>query len=261
MSKKPKEEVASGFATQVEQAVLSHRLAEYPQLAEQLFSDLGLDYYYKQFMETAFPFRSEGKQVYHGIAHSLQVALNCYEGALHQHFTTREKKMALVAGLYHDANHTQGEQCDASNIHFALASLRSANDHCPEHQRFKPEELQVMVEAIRLTEYPYKVKDTKHPLGRLLRDADAMTLYTEDPDLLLDLFQGLINEINTPLGWRTNQGATMEEFCQRQSEFVTRQQWNTQWAKMKAFKRNWPQAGRRLIHMLQVSARRGWIPK
>lgn len=250
MSKKPKPVAIDGFATKVEVAVQEYRLAEYPQLARQLFADMGLEYFYDYFMENSFKYQPQDKKAYHSFAHSIQVALNCYEGALYGHLSTREKKMLLVAGLFHDANHTQGEQTDPSNIHFALSSLRVANDYCPEHLKFKPDELQQMVEAIRLTEYPYKVKETKNVFGKIIRDADAMTLYTEDPDLLTDLFIGLVNEMNAPRRWY-GESVTMAEFIRKQSEFVTRQTWNTGWGKMKAFKRNWPQAGRRLTHLLK----------
>lgn len=251
MSKKLKAEVTSGFATKVEVAIQEYRLAEYPELAGQLFADLGLEYFYDYFMEHSFQYQPRDKKVYHGHAHSVQVALNCYEGALYNHLTTREKKMIVVAGLFHDANHTQGEQTDPSNIHFALSCFRVANDYAPEHVKFKEEEAQMIIETIRLTEFPYKVKAPKSVFAKIIRDADMMSLYTEDVDLLADLFVGLFNEANAPRRWY-GEALTLQEFCQKQVEFTSRLGWYTSWGKVKAFKRNFPHAAKRMVHVLRV---------
>lgn len=254
MSKKQKQAVTSGFASKVEAAVQSYRLAEYPELARQLFADLGLEYFHDYFMEHSFKQQPKDKKAYHSFAHSLQVALNCYEGALYNHLTSREKKMILVAGLYHDANHTQGEQSDASNIHFAVSCLRVANDYAPEHVKFKEDELQLIIETIRLTEYPYKVKAPKSVFAKIIRDADMMSVYTEDIDLLTDLFVGMYCEANAPRRW-IGESLTLEEFCQRQVEFTSRLGWYTSWGKVKSFRRNYPEAAKRMVHVLRIAGR------
>ena len=256
MSKKHKTApVTSGFETALNKYVDGYALADHPELCPELFNRLGLDGYYTFFVEHGY---NKKPGTYHGLTHSLQTALNCYEGGLYAHLNNSELKTVVVAGLYHDARHSQGMHSDRFNVQEAIRTLETAHTFTPEHQRLKKDELTACIDAIKLTEYPYKAKKTSSTLGRVLRDADMMALYTSDPDDLLDLFLGLINEINLGLA-RSHMGGhdyadmSIDAFCEQQARFVTGLEWNTSWGKLKAFTRNWPQAGRRLNHLLQLA--------
>ena len=248
-------ETVSGFEKLLNDSVDSYTLADHPELVPLIFNRLGVEGYYTFFLEHGY---NKKPGTYHGLMHSLQTALNCYEGGLYAHLNNSELKTLVVAGLYHDARHSQGMHSDRFNVQEAIRALETAHDFTPEHQRLKKDELAAAIEAIKLTEYPYKAKKTSSTLGRVLRDADMMALYTTDPDDLLDLFLGLINEINLGLA-RSHMGGhdyadmSIDAFCEQQARFVTGLEWNTSWGKLKAFTRNWPQAGRRLNHLLQLA--------
>lgn len=258
MSKQRKAQSVSGwFETTLNKAVDSHTLMDHPDLLQGIFNRVGLDAYYDYYVEHGQQRRPAGEThpIYHGQSHSFQVALNCYEGGLYSGLSNKELRTLLAAALFHDACHTRGLHSDAINIDNALRCFSHAQDAAPEHQRLKPEEYQEAKDLIKLTEYPYKVKKTTSTLARILRDADVMTAYTSDVDLLTELFLGLIAEAG--IGWEHNgrfyggSKESIDSFREKQKKFVTLMEWNTAWAKIKAFKRDWPQAGRRLDLLLQ----------
>jgi len=241
------------------QAVDTLTLQDHLELVKPLYNRLGLDTYLEYFIEhgQSSRARTDHSLAYHDTTHSYQVALNCYEGGLYSGISNKELRVLMVAGLFHDANHTRGKHGDAVNIDNALRCMDAANRMAPEHQRLKPEEFLEARELIKYTEYPYKAKKISSTLGRILRDADMMALYTTDADTLLELFLGLINETMTiwhftRVGERF-QGtqASIDEFWQKQRRFISMMEWNTSWGKIKAFKRNWPYAGRRLQLLLE----------
>lgn len=248
--------ITGAFEEALNKYVDGRMLADHPELLPGLFNRLGLDAYLNYFLE------STAKEVpghYHGKDHTFQVALNAYEGALYSGFSNKEVRTILVAALFHDAEHSCGQYSDVYNISLATQALKRCHKATPVHQQLKEDELQEALTAIQLTEFPYKVKKTNNAIGKVLRDADVMTIYTADPDLLVDLLKGLWQE-QILLAERTKfdyKGMTLAQFIEGQKKFVLTFEWQSSWGKIKAFKRNWPQAGRRANQLLELSDK-GW---
>lgn len=263
MSKRRSNEpVIGSFDTALNKAVDSLTLMDHQDMVQGLFNRVGLDAYYDYYVEHGQQprLRDDTGPVYHGQTHTFQVALNCYEGGLYSGVSNKELRTLMVAGLFHDARHTRGIHGDMVNIDNALRCLHAAHALAPEHQRLKPEEYEEAKGLIRLTEFPYKAKKTTSALGRILRDADMMGLYTSDTDTLTDLFLGLFAEGRTSWDHRNRYldsvEPTLANFAAQQKSFGSLLEWNTSWGKIKAFKRNWPQAGRRLQLVLQHAQRK-----
>ncbi len=220
----------------------THCLADHPELIEELFATRGLSEYFDFYVKDSERYPQD---FYHAKAHSFQVALNCFEGGLYSGVSNSEMKVLLVAGLFHDARHSQGTYSDRYNVPTAQDALRVAHQYAPAHHKLSSEELRQAMQAIGCTHYPY-VKNVKETLDKIIRDADMMSMYCKNDDVLLPMFKGLIKEINV----QREKDMSVAMFCENQATFATGIQWNTQWGKLKSIHKNWPQTSRSLCKKL-----------
>lgn len=245
----------SSFDTNLYKYTDSLTLADHTDVTAELFANRGLAEYYELFCT----FHKNGPtNVYHGNEHAFMTALNCFEGALYSKCTTSEIKSLLVAGLYHDARHSQGKYSDKYNVELAKSCLMACHAQVPVHHQLKEKELRAAIQAISNTQYPYLVKNVSATECRVLRDADMMATYCADKAKRLGLFMGLLGEINTGRDHRYDESKPLSipEFCEQQTVFASTMAWNTQWAKMKSSRLNWPLLSRQLIHDLHTEATR-----
>jgi hypothetical protein len=249
---------ASQFDTALYEKTDSLTLANHPELASQLFAQRGLTEYYSRFLDL----HPNDSLFYHSQDNAVMTALNCFEGALYSRCSTSEIKVLLVAGLYHDAAHLYGNYPEAHNIANAKACLKKIHlNDVPKHHALTDSELTLAISAIDSTAFPHATKLAKGDVNRILRDADAMTLYCSDKVKKLRLFEGLLFETHTrqskTTAWDSTHGAemSMATFCEQQEKFAGEIVWNTHWGKMKAFNLNWPQKNKELCFDLKNKRR------
>lgn len=232
--------ISTGIATMT----LSHKKDILPHI----FESLDLKEYYEAFeaVDDVFVPRSmnpdqEPIASYHNKLHMKAVALNCYE-AMHStltEFSKEDKQALMVAALYHDQKHTRIAGHDSVNIGIALKALDdvhgSVNYKIPTKAYVKAQKL------IRHTEYPYVVASNhiSDPLSLIIRDADLMMSYEQD-DVALELHMGLFNELNQKRQYANQSELSIVDFIEGNTKFLQKVEWNTRWARNKAFKYNFP---------------------
>jgi len=142
---------------------------------------------------------------YHNAYHTYCLVLNCFEGAFYERLFDDNRRILILAGLFHDFDHTEGREEDKVNIRKAIFGLSTAKKYARNNHCFiTDEEFEVACELIRVTKYPYD-REPETPLERIIRDADLMQPYEEDPTVLRKQFLGLKAEIEVRRPVMTNE--------------------------------------------------------
>lgn len=191
---------------------------------------------------------------YHNVFHTKIVVLSALEGALRSGYAVEDKMVRVLctAALFHDANHRQGEPVkgvyerfnDVYNIECAIEMFNRAQLVLAEKkskQLLNNDQAQEVRELIRCTQYPYRPRQSVSEIGKILLDADMMTIYCEDEKLRTALMLGLCNESSKRIP------TSYKEFYEKQQVFARSVKWNTKWAENKAFQHNWLKLSRELI--------------
>lgn len=131
---------------------------------------------------------------YHNLNHLLTVTRHCYEALEYMDMGYNEyREHLLMAALFHDYNHSMGEQKDDVNVGLAKREL----------QKFIEEEnielsIPFMWEVLDATQYPYVIPSKELNIyQRILRDADLMQIY--EYDWLKQNIFGLSEEMKIPV--------------------------------------------------------------
>lgn len=190
---------------------------------------------------------------YHNAYHTKLVVMNAIEGALRMGYALEDKmvRVLAIAALFHDANHRQGEPVkgayerfnDVYNIEQAIEQFNRAQlvlGQNKSKQRLPDSLYSDVVQLIRCTQYPRRPGQTVTEIGKILLDADLMTMYCEDDKLRNVLIKGLCLEANKRIP------TEFDEFYETQQAFARSVVWNTRWAELKALKRNWLKLSREL---------------
>lgn len=120
---------------------------------------------------------------YHNLNHTLCVIKNVYYLANQENCTKKETKNLVLAAIYHDFNHSQGEKKDDENIKEAIKSLKKY-----------VEDTEEIEELIKATQYPYIIEDKDlSNLQKIIRDADLMQ--TLEDDFIQQVIIGLSTEL------------------------------------------------------------------
>ncbi len=202
--------------------------------------------HFGQWNDNLYVDRYANVQSYHNKNHCISVALNCYEGVMSAaYFKTEDRIALLLAGLFHDVQHGQGSSIssdgkdDRVNVNQALFSFDDA--HKDVEHKVNTEIYKKVNYLIKSTEYPYIVQNSKlvSDTAKIIRDADFMNVYEFD-EIAVKQLMGLYNENCVNRSLKYNRELTPEEFIENNSLFLQKMKWNTQWARLKAFKLNYP---------------------
>jgi hypothetical protein len=190
---------------------------------------------------------------YHSNYHAICVALNCYEGAWHQKLSESETKTVVLAGIFHDFNHSGGTFSDDENIKRAVLGLSQA--HIPEVRRslssnykpnLLPDEFEQTVQTLVITKYPFE-KEPVTIMEQIIRDADLMQPYEQDDKVLKNQYHGLLTEIERTYPMKF----TANEFAAGQLSWLNDNvTWYSDWGKNKALKFNWNVTKQRLFEIM-----------
>ncbi len=154
---------------------------------------------------------------YHNIRHMLHVTVACYRACEYYKYKRMERRgmrNLLIAGLFHDFNHSGMYGADDLNLERAVRGLKECI--LPDDEPFCDE----IVGIMRPTEYPYKLptKDISF-LAQILRDADVC-------QALSDVW---IQQVVYGLG--AELGKSPEEMLKAQLVFLGNLEFHTGWGK------------------------------
>lgn len=170
---------------------------------------------------------------YHDWFHIIVTTLNAVEGCVINKVSDSEMRCCVIAALHHDVNHSVGIDTDNVNIKAALNTFKNSCEVLECLENITEQEISLVKECIRATEFPWKKYSKLSTCSKILRDADLMGVYLKDNEALATLFTGLYNE-----GKYTY--TSMEHFLSAQEKFRVMVKWNTRWASTKAVTSNWP---------------------
>lgn len=196
---------------------------------------------------TFFEEQNLSTALYHDTYHAHCVVLNCYEGACFENLPFLETRALLLGALFHDFNHSGGVLPDEENIKLALEGLERAQ---LKHRYYcdvplSDEELELAEQAIRITKYPYEAEPITLA-QQIIRDADLMQPYEEDPSVLREQYLGLKSELELTRGHLE----ALDFVNGMRSWLDEHVRWHTNWAVEKAKVRGWAEIKQRLVGVL-----------
>lgn len=176
--------------------------------------DGDLRYYFK------IAFNAKNVQApYHNFRHMLHVTMLCtsalefYKGTRYE-LSGREARELLIAGLFHDFDHTGRTGNDDLNIEYALRGLEK---HLLLHDQPSIDRIRGMIKG---TQFPYVIDASALSLGgKILRDADASQAFSVA--WIQQVIFGLAEEM----------GTTPLQVLQSQKKFLGKIEFHTDWAK------------------------------
>lgn len=149
----------------------------------------------------------------HVVTHVLRL---CYQACLfyQSQLSRRERRNLLIAGLFHDFNHSGNCENDHLNIRTAIEAL---NRHILEEDRPHLAEIEA---TIRVTEFPYTVTNPGLTLlQQIIRDADLSQAWSDN------WFQQVI------LGLSREWQKAPLEVLREQVDFLNKLRFYTDWAR------------------------------
>jgi len=128
---------------------------------------------------------------YHNLHHMLTVMKYCEAGARYHSLNGKIRANLLVAALFHDFNHTQGEKSDKINVELAIEGVKTWYNSNALNSGVN---LNKVVEIIKATEYPYVIEAVDLTLEQsIIRDADLMI--SLESDWMNNMIIGLMDEM------------------------------------------------------------------
>ena len=233
---------------EVFELINSHTLADNLDKAADVIKHLKITAYANHFLAT----NVENKNVYHSYLHSIVTMLNCYEGIMHcaEGGDTQKVQAIVLAGLFHDSKHLCGKTTsDKENIKLAVSSLEDAHDTVDQGTRVDASVLELAIDLIKCTEYPYTRKEPKSELHAIIRDADLMGIYLSDNTLKKSLIEGLYSEIQINRAHNYDDAMTRVAFYMGQQAFWNGVKWNSRYARIKSIKLNHPAKVRQWLEL------------
>jgi len=234
---------------EVQRCIDNYTLSRNTHLLSHIFKRYGIAQYLELFDrwdDNLYLYKDRVVQSYHNKSHCISVALNCYEGVMNSaHLKTDDRISLLLAGLFHDYQHTRGgnprQQChsDSVNIQNALYGLDDV--HKDVTSKVNAEIYKKTRHLITSTQHIQKGTQTKNPneTVKIIRDANNMVLY-DMFDIVINQLTGLFNEKCIENDLLFNREISLNEFIEANKERLQKIKWNTQWARLKAFKHNHP---------------------
>lgn len=133
---------------------------------------------------------------YHNLNHMLVVLKHCYNALFYLRTPLEDVNKCeglLLAALFHDFNHSMGENNDEHNVNEAKLGL------CDFVVKNNVElDINFMCEIINATQYPYVIKpEDLNIYQAIIRDADLCQNF--EPDWLKQIVLGLSSEMKIPI--------------------------------------------------------------
>lgn len=153
---------------------------------------------------------------FHNIGHLLCVLSRTYGGAVYHEIKYSEMVELMLAALWHDYGHSQGEKDDIHNV----AVARDAVTKFLVENPIDGIDHNIVADIIRTTQFPYVEKGEDLNLrNAILRDADLMVCLEDD--WIQTLMFGLCKELDR----------NMAEMITGQTDFLGSVEMATDWGK------------------------------
>lgn len=174
----------------------SHNTAIRKHRFNQVLAHLHLTDLYQWFIHNQTPQRCP--KGYHSIVHTELTVLNTWGMLAFTYLLDKFKAAAIIAALFHDFGHSQGDLPDTDNVEIAAKAAEQALDcffvdcswkHC---EHFLKQEVPAL---IRKSVWPRELSIKEDPVASILADADLMSIYDESEGL--NLWEGLFEELWT----------------------------------------------------------------
>lgn len=173
---------------------------------------------------------------YHNQSHIMNMCNTITEIYLNDNnVTKKEYELLLLAALFHDMNHSQGELSDDLNIKIALESFDDfINKIDPTlcknetHSSYASiymlkQEYETVIELIKTTQYPYVV-EVETESQKIMRDADLSQIFNYNSNFGHNVC-GLKIELAKDMSW--------SEFMENNNKFVENVVFDTDYMKNK----------------------------
>ena len=129
---------------------------------------------------------------YHHLNHMLRVMGFCNEACKYHRIEGKSRINLLVAALFHDYNHSQGELSDGENVKAAIEGVKKW--YASNEMNQTSVNLNKVIDIIKATEYPYVIKKEDLTLVQgIIRDADLMPAL--ETDWMGNIIVGLATEM------------------------------------------------------------------
>lgn len=160
---------------------------------------------------------------YHNLNHLLTVTKAVYDGMQAEGLGKDDKlKEMLLAGIFHDFNHSAGKKTDDKNITDAKKGLREFL----EEEKIEADS-DFIDKVLDATQYPYVIDSDKlNEYQKIIRDADIVQVMMYN--WIHQSVFGLSQELNM----------SFVDFIQAQKKFLANTEFNTSWGK-KLKEENW----------------------
>lgn len=232
-------------------------------MALDVIKNFSLEDLYITFLE----YNKSGQAPYHNNQHTREMICNCHEGAAYYKLSDYCQNILIVAAMFHDFNHTAGQETtDDINIKNAIEGFIEHS----KYEKFSARFIWDVCHLIAATEYPYKESDewntssnirnieeqleygcewseTLTLLKAIICDANVMTIYQEDKDILGKQLAGLYQEMSI------KSNISKEDFVKGCTDFYYKYKFRTDWALDKAGyrKKTWQYHARKAIIVLE----------
>lgn len=155
-----------------------------------LYLDLIKEYELNNDFKNLVQHNKGNKNLYHNLQHTLDVVKNISILCELQNRPTGVTRLLMIAGIYHDFNHSGGLLPDSDNI---VEALNAVDMYCTASDEDKT----FIKELIKCTEYPFKQDLVLNEYQMIIRDADLMQCL--EKNYLQHVLIGLSIELkNTP---------------------------------------------------------------
>jgi hypothetical protein len=159
---------------------------------------------------------------YHSLMHMLYVTKNLYMACIYYKYDKNLAKnyvSILLAGLFHDMNHSMGKEKDDYNIKQAIKAFNDFYDRNPDPKINK----ELVENMIYATQYPYVIDEKDLSLEqKIIRDADL--LMGKEDNWFDTIFIGLGTEMNVDY----------KDLAEGNIKFYKNIKWHSEWGEMMA---------------------------
>lgn len=165
---------------------------------------------------------------YHNWYHTTTMINRCYEAGLYHDLDYHALKHLCIAALFHDYDHSGGEESDSENIKRALKGIDSFFNvsimrltKAPYSREIGNVDKEWIKNIVKITEFPF-ISHPKTIEQKIIRDADLLQFVEEYPN---EMFEGLREEISVSRG----ETVSRMDMCLGQLEFLLNAQFYTDW--------------------------------
>lgn len=124
---------------------------------------------------------------YHNFYHTMTVVKNIYYIGKSIDMDWDKLRLLVIAGIFHDFNHSAGKLKDPENISNAIDAFYQFTEETEEDSEF-------VSDMIKITQFPYNKEDVLNEYHKVIRDADIMQFL--EKNYIQQVLFGLGNEIS-----------------------------------------------------------------